>query len=99
MATSGRGKFEYPKTFAKKVEDIPEGESFIILIPTTCYEEDRDPRDCWDVEVYENREKWLQAIEYKTLYGTGKGFVPIHSIRPIVEKIVSVEMTFPPNKS
>lgn len=101
-------KFDYPKKFAHLPEDVPFGEHFAILQCKSIYtpgdERSRtNPghgyperwEDCWEYEVYENREKWEQAIEYKTL--KNEKFVPIHANRPVVEKKVAVSVTVLPS--
>lgn len=100
-------KFEYPQKFAHSPEDVPAGEHFAILCSKSIYipgdERSRtnpghgypaSTEQTWDYEVYANREKWEQAIEYKTL--RGDKFVPLHANRPVVEKKVTVSVTVTP---
>lgn len=102
-------KFDYPKKFAHLPEDVPFGEHFAILQCKSIYipgdERSRtnpghgypaSSEDCWEYHVYENRQKWQEAIEYKTIQG--EKFVPIHANRPKVEKRVFVETTLEPGK-
>jgi len=101
-------KHDYPKIFAKKVEDIPIGEHFAILVPGSAYipgdERSRTnpghgyPEhsiEYWNYEIYENKEKWEQAIQYMKFHN--RPFVPIHAVRPNVETKFIVQETVKPS--
>ena len=102
-------KFDYPKKFASCPEDVPMGEHFAILCSRSIYipgdERSRTnpshgyperTEQSWSYEVYENKQKWQDAIEWKTLHD--EKFVPIHANRPKVEKVIFVETTLEPGK-
>lgn len=76
--------YESPSKYAKNPEDVPFGEHFAIHCCISTYtpgdERSRtnpghgypeSTLDSWDYEIYQNVEKWNQAIEYKTLKAIG----------------------------
>ena len=90
-------------TRAKTINDIPDGDVFLILKPTSVHvpgdERSRtnpghgypaETIHSWNIWVYDGYEEWRANVKAMTL--KGETFVPIQGRQPTITKEIAIEM-------